>query len=295
MNVSPRIADISDGLRWNLLKKKTQEENAVRAFSLFRDHKIEPILIKGPAVGRYYPEDQPRVSIDLDLTVASDQFDAAFSLVRSASAAGLAVDLHRELRHLDSIPWSDLFKHSRELKLESGTVRVLRPEDHLRVLCVHWLTDGGSNKERLWDIYYAVAKRESDFDWDRLLGPISPKRRRWTICTIGLASKYLGLDISDTPVANAVEELPRWLTETVEREWAAEVKFVPLEVVIAKRENVMRQLGRRLWPNPIWATVQAEGDFDAPTRIHYQIANIIRRILPSYRRVSSIMRANKKK
>lgn len=286
---------IVDEYRWNLLRKNISERNAARAFTIFRDAGIEPILIKGLAAGRYYPDNEPRIFIDLDLSVASADFAKATRIVRSEAADGLAIDLHRELRHLDSVPWDDLYENSREIELGGGMVRVLRPEDHLRVLCVHWLTDGGSNRDRLRDIYYAVTNRDADFDWDRLLNIVTPTRRRWIVCTLGLASKFLGLDLSGTPVSAAVEDLPGWLADTVEKEWAADVKFVPLEVVIARRENIMQQLGRRLWPNPVWATVQAEGSFDAPTRVHYQIANIVRRIIPSYRRVTSILRATESK
>lgn len=276
---------ISDEFRWNLLQKKTLEINAVRAFSLFREQGIEPVLIKGIAAGRFYPEDRPRISIDLDLAVGRDQFDAAQKISRSDAANGLAIDLHNELRHLDTVDWDDLVENSVLMPLEGSDIRVLRPEDHLRVLCVHWLTDGGSNKDRLWDIYYAVTKREPDFDWGRFLNTTSETRRRWLVCTLGLAAKYLGLDLSDTPVADEAGQLPAWLCETVEKEWAAEVKFQPLEVAVHDHRKLFQQIGRRLRPNPIRATVQAEGSFNARTRLHFKIANAVRRIPDSYRRI----------
>ncbi len=277
---------IVDEYRWNLLQKNILERHAALAFTLFRETGIEPILIKGLAAGRFYPDSQPRVSVDLDLAVATADFDRARQVARSDAAAGLAIDLHRELRHLDTVPWADIFENSVTLPLEGGKIRIPRPEDHLRIVCLHWLTDGGRVKERLYDVYYAVSKREPMFDWDRFFGVVSPTRQRWLECTLGLTAKYLGLDLTDTPAAGADEKLPRWLTDTVEREWSAEVKFEPMEVAVLDRRKFVHQLGRRLNPNPIWATVQAEGSFDAPTRLHYKIANAFRRIPDSYRRIS---------
>lgn len=274
----------TDEFRWNLLQVRAAEKRAVRAFDLFRNEGIEPVLIKGIAAGRYYPEAKPRVAIDTDLAVGTDHFDRAYALVVKHAPEGLAIDLHRELRHLDTVAWDDLFANSVEWQLDGGTIRILRPEDHLRVLCVHWLTDGASQKERLWDIYYAIANRPPDFDWSRVFDIVAPNRRRWIVCAIGLAHKYLGLDLSDTPIAREAADLPAWLVKTVEREWANPTKFVPLEEAFHKG-GLLRQIPRRLRPDPIWATIQMNGSFDARTRFFYQFASFFARIPASYRRM----------
>ncbi|MFT3745241.1 MAG: nucleotidyltransferase family protein [Pyrinomonadaceae bacterium] len=276
----------SNKARWSALQRKVQEHNALKAFALFRDNDIEPILIKGLAAARLYPGSVHRPSIDMDLAVAGRDIDKASQLLTSLAADGLAIDLHRELRHLDTFDWKDLFENSRLIDTGSGTYRILRPEDHLRVLIVHWLTDGGGNKERLWDIYYAIANREADFDWDRFLTVVSPKRRRWLVCTVGLAQKYLGLDLTGTPIENEARNLPDWLIARVEYEWAREDKNEPLEIVLSDRSRLLKQIALRFDQNPIWATVQMEGSFDARTRVFYQIGNFFYRIPSSIRRIS---------
>jgi hypothetical protein len=269
--------NITDEFRWNLLQRKAQEMKMVRAFSLLREDGIEPVLIKGWAAGMFYPPSHIRLSIDMDLSVPASDFEAAEAIVRSASSEGLAIDLHRELRHLDTVEWCDLFENSILIKIDGYPIRVLRAEDHLRVLCVHWLTDGGGNKERLWDIYYIIENRPIDFDWDRFLGLVTKRRRRWLICTLGLAEKYLGLALDDTPIATEAQDLPQWLTRTVEKEWASETKHLPLEVALTDPKMLIKQVGRRIRPNPIWATVDMEGSFDAKTRVFYQVGSIIKR------------------
>jgi hypothetical protein len=274
--------------RWGLLYRRSQEVRALDVFAAFRAEGIEPILIKGWAVGRLYPTNRARVSTDMDLSVSANDFHAAERIAASLAPKGHAVDLHRELRHLDTLCWDDLFEHSRLVDVEGGNIRLLRPEDHLRVLIVHWLTNGGSDRDRLWDVYYSIANRPADFDWDRFLNVVDTNRRRWLTCTIGLAHRFLDLDLDETPVKNEALDIPAWLIRTVEREWNGS-PLVPLESALQDREELLRQLPKRLQPNPIWATVQMEGSFDAATRVFYQIGSFFKRIMPSYRRVSSVL------
>ena len=284
---------ITDAVRWNLLQRKTSELRAQQAFSLFRASSIEPILIKGLAADRFYPEAKLRNSVDMDLAVSADDFEAATAVSRSAEANGLAIDLHRELRHLDTVSWNDLFANSHLLQLDGGSIRILRPEDHLRVLCVHWLTDGGTNKNRLWDIYYVINNCLADFDWNRFLNTVDNERRRWLTCTVGLASRYLDLDLTGTPVSDAADKLPQWLIFAVEREWASTTRLLPLHVCLNDPRLLIRQILKRLRPNPIWATVEMEGSFDAKTRIFYQVGSIFKRLMPSYRRIAATVAASR--
>lgn len=280
-----------DITRWNILQRKAQQIRSVRAVELLRSAGIEPIVIKGVAAAQFYPDDKIRTSVDIDLAVSKADFDRAADLCHSEAATGFAIDLHKELRHLDSVEWQNLFEDSVVLSFEDGSVRVLRPEDNLRVLCVHWLNDGGVYRERLWDIYYAVANRPTDFDWNRFLGIVSKRRRRWLICTLGLAGRYLGLDLSDTPINEEAKHLPKWLINAVESEWASVVKPMPLELSLDDSKVLTQQVKSRFNPNPIRATVEMEGSFDARTRFFYKLGNFVMRIPSSYRRVSDTLRA----
>ena len=154
------------------------------------------------------------------------------------------------------------------------------------MLCVHWLTDGGAHKQRLWDIYYAVHNRGSDFDWDRFLSLVDVRRRRWLACTLGLAQRFLGLDLDDTPIKDEAADLPAWLVDTVEKEWASEDRLWPLDASLGDMKLFVRQFRKRFHPNPIWATVHMNGSFDAKTRLFYQLGSWFKRIGPSIRRVS---------
>lgn len=273
-----------DHARWAILQRKVQARRIATIFNLFRDNGIEPILIKGFAADQCYPSNVHRESIDVDLAVSRADLKKASELVSSPDAEGMAIDLHNELRHLDTVDWPDLFENTQLIDAEGTHIRVLRPEDHLRVLCVHWLNDGGVNRERLWDIYYLIANRTPDFDWDRALNKINERRRRWIVCTILLAEKYLGLDLSGTPIEGQGSTLPAWLVATVELEWARKRKEIPLWLLTREPREFLKQAGMRLNPNPIRATVEMEGNIDAPTRIHYKFGNLFQRLLPSLSR-----------
>jgi hypothetical protein len=267
-----------------------QQARTVRAVELLRENHIESVVIKGAAAMRYYPPDVFRPSVDVDLAVSAADFPAAQAVITSPAAAGMAIDLHDELRHLDVARWEYLTENSVELDLPEGKVRALRPEDDLRVLAVHWLTDGGVHKQRLWDVTYLVGSHRNDLDWAAVVAPLPTNRRRWLECTLGLAARYTGLDLEGTPFEGAADRLPKWLVRTVEAEWAAETKPWPLEASLGDRRLLLAQIKRRLRPNPIYATVDCEGDFDASTRFFYRLRNGIRRVMPSYRRVSYALR-----
>ncbi|HQY68101.1 MAG TPA: nucleotidyltransferase family protein [Pyrinomonadaceae bacterium] len=284
-NDSPEleISAVGGPFRWGMLQKRSQRVSAASAIGTFHRNGIESIVIKGIAVARYYPADQWRKFTDIDLAVSGSDFDRAEAVKIEASNSFQPVDLHRELRHLDTVPWADLFEHSTLETIEGTDIRFLCPEDHLRVICAHWLTDGGAYKHRLWDIYWSVQNRPKDFDWDRCLNIVSPNRRKWVIYTIGLANRYLDLRIDDLPFVDEARELPKWLIRSLEREWRSTTRLQPLVLFTRDPFGLFRQILKRLPPNAIQATIDMDGSLDARTRLHYQIGDIYTRFVRAVR------------
>lgn len=269
--------------RWQLLFRKKIEYEIVESFRFLRQLGIEPILIKGWAAGRLYPEAEPRNFHDIDLAVSSDQYTAARKALRTETGSKLPVDLHNEFRRLDTRSWNDIFDDSEIVPLNGSEVRIPSPEDHLRIMCVHWLNDGGVDKERLSDIYYAVKNRGAEFDWYKCLDPVSKVRRRWIVCGIGIAYRYHGLEIDDLPFADEAKRLPDWLIRKIEREWADATPLQSLHTCLKDPKMFFKQLRKRFPPNAVQATVEMDGSFDSPTRLHYQLGSIFKRTLPSIR------------
>jgi Uncharacterised nucleotidyltransferase len=270
--------EIHDTRRWQLLERKKNERLICEAFLLFRQNGIEPILIKGWAAEQFYPPSHVRRVGDIDLAVSADDYLAAEHLRRSDDAAGLFLDLHRELRHLDRLGWPDLYGRSRLVDLDGTQIRILSPEDHLRVLCVHWLLDGGGYRDRLWDIYYAVENRPDDFDWERCLNVVSPTRRKWIITAIAIAHEFLGLKVDDLPIAAEAGRFPRWIKRTVEREWKSDVRLQPVATVAANPRKLIQQLRKRIPGNPIRVMIETEADIDREPSALYQLPILAKRI-----------------
>lgn len=268
-------------MRWYLLQRRAQEKRLREAFETFRASGIEPILIKGWAAARNYPDSKLRIPVgDVDLAVSSTNFQKADQLRAITAVQKLTIDLHNELRHLDTLNWEDLFSNSVLVDLEGTKIRVLRGEDHLRVMCVHWLTDGGSNRDRLWDIYFAVEKRPASFDWDRCLGSVAPHRQRWIECAIGLVHRYLDLNIDDLPFKDRALTIPSWVIRCVEKEWRRSGPLEPILTSVHDRKLLFQQVGRRLPPNPLRSMVQCEGDIDGRIQFGYQMRVLSRRAGP---------------
>jgi len=280
------------------LMTKVQTERIRRAFVFFREHEIEPVLIKGWAIARFYPNPRERFSADVDLVVNPDVFPKALELKNRHLSGKLPIDLHCGLGQFDSLSFENLFENSRLVELNDIKVRVLRHEDHLRLLAVHWLRDGGIFKQRLWDIHYGVKSRPADFDWDRFLETNGEKRRKWIVAAIAVAHRYTDLNVEDTPIAEEVKNprlIPKWMLRTLEKEWNDPVKFMPLEQVMNDRREVWRQLKKRFPPNPLVASLYANAPLNNFPRLPYQIINIFQRAMPSINRTKSQLQSKLKK
>lgn len=263
---------------------KRSELELSQVFGIFTEHRIQPIVIKGWAAARNYPLGHFRGFTDIDLAVERKDYDAARLIVKSGSLGPYNIDLHCELRHLDLTPWTDLFRRSVTTELEGVQVRTLCPEDHLRVLCAHWLNDGGEYRERLWDIYYAVQNRPDDFDWDTCLNTVPTNRRNWVITAIMLAHEHLGLDITRIPIQDEERVVPRWVARTIEREWKSDVRLIPLSTTFNDRKSFWQQLMKRLPPNPIQATIETDAAFDEKARMHLRVLTALRRLWAYFRK-----------
>ena len=281
--------EIVDELRWHKLSMRRFELAIAEAFELFRACEIEPILIKGWAAARNYPEGRTRFFGDVDLAFSASQFEKAVERLSMTQAPSISIDPHREFRHLDTLPWEIAITRSKVINVEGGSIRMLCPEDHLRVLCVHWLNDGGAYKDRLWDIYYAVANRPPDFDWELCLGSVSETRRRWIVTAIAIARKYLSLDVGDLPAGVSGAAIPSWMVRCLEKEWRTDRRLIPLEACLHDPKLLAQQILKRTPPNPIEATIEVEGEFDDGWRLPYQIGSIRKRMGPSFRGVRTAL------
>ena len=279
---------MNDDDRWLLLEAKRHQVALIKTLTLFTNSLLDPITFKGWAIARYYPAGKVRQYNDIDLAVAAEDFEKSDELRHSDELKHCRIDLHKELRDLDTVPWQTVFARTRLIKIEETDIRVLCPEDHLRVLCSHWLMDGGEFKHRLWDIYYLIDATRETFDWEICLGDISANRREWIECVVGLTHKYFDLNIDDLPFAERVRDLPKWLTDAVETEWNSGVPQRPIMTTLNDREEFVKQFKKRIKPNPLRAVVDMDGSFYKPKLFRYRIGSFVKRGSAMIKRVGII-------
>lgn len=279
-----RVAqELQQAYRHSTIQGDLHQHEIKQVFTLLRSVGVEPVLVKGWAAARLYPEVGLRPSGDIDLCVHPAQYDRAEAALNEWTDHQFAVDLHNGFENLDQENVDVLYSRSQLIGLGDVSIRVLAPEDHLRVLCVHFLRHGAFRPLWLCDIAAAVEGRPSDFDWERCLGT-HRRRRDWVACAVGLAHQLLGALVDDTPVERRSELLPRWLIPTTLKQWDAPSTMehgsmrhrAAMVTYLRDPTGLLNDLRNR-WPNPIEATVRMGGPFNEFPRLPFQVGDCVAR------------------
>jgi hypothetical protein len=269
--------ELEQAYRLHAIQSAIHEANIQSALTLLRSAGVEPILVKGWAVARLYPDTGLRPYGDLDLCVEPKHYQAASRALERQPDKPYQVDLHRGFKTLDHRSWEELYSRTSLVKLGVVEVRVLFPEDHLRLLCFHFLREGAWRPLWLCDIAVALETRSGDFDWD-LFTDRNERRRKWFACAISLANLLLGASVDGIPEMLRGNQTPTWFLPSVLREW--EVRSMSRRHTAPMRA-AWRAPGQTLrlrslsshWPNPIEATIGVRGPFNEIPRLPFQICN----------------------
>jgi hypothetical protein len=284
LSATPAALELQQAYRLHTLQAGIHERNIKGVVTFFKRAAIEPVLVKGWAVARLYPERGLRPYGDIDLAFRPDQFDQAMALLETEEGKKFNVDVHKGLRKLDDLSFEELFARSEVVTLGDVEIRVLGPEDHFRILCVHLLRHSAWRPLWLCDIAATLESRPPSFDWDRCLGR-NPRQADWVACTVGLAHNLLGARVDDTPVAGRAENLPGWFIPSVLRNWDRPnpnlyppLSYVPPMISYLRRPAGMLKALRRRWPDPIEATIRMRGPFNEMPRLPFQLGNCLARV-----------------
>jgi hypothetical protein len=296
LRTTPAALELEQAYRLHALQSAIHELEIENALALLRSAAVEPILVKGWAIARLYPEVGLRPYGDLDLCVAPRDYRAArFALEKEVNKT-YTVDLHRGFKTLDDKSWDELFARSRLLKLGNIEVRVLSPEDHLRVLCFHFLREGAWRPLWLCDLAVGLETRPADFDW-RLFSDSNNRRQKWFACAIALAHQLLGANMEGVREAIRKERLPSWLLPSVLKAW--EVRSMskrhktPTSTAWRNPTQALKlEYLRSHWPNPIEATIGVNGPFNEMSRLPFQLGNCVLRTIEFFRHLSVTRREN---
>ena len=104
------------------------EREIVDVFNALRSSGVEPILLKGWAIGRAYPESGLRPSGDIDLYVSPDQYARARAVLGGRQSC-YSVDLdHDTITRFSELTFEDLYLRSQLVNFDDTEIRVLGAE-----------------------------------------------------------------------------------------------------------------------------------------------------------------------
>jgi hypothetical protein len=287
--------ELEQAYRLHALQSAIHERDIQNVLILLNRAGIDPVLVKGWAIARLYPESGLRPYGDIDLCVNPKQF-AAGKAALSNDEINSQVDLHEGFAKLDNRSWDELYARSQVLKIDRVEVRVLGPEDHLRALCFHFLREGAWRPLWLCDIAVAIESRPANFDWDLFMG-LDPKRREWFACSIALAHHLLEADLAGVPEAIPNKRLPHWLVPAVLKAWEVRAMLhrhsTPMTSLWRSPAFTLTPKNLRThWPNAIEGTIGVNGPFNEMPRLPFQLGNCALRAVDYLRHLPSVLRGD---
>ncbi|HKO97103.1 MAG TPA: nucleotidyltransferase family protein [Pyrinomonadaceae bacterium] len=269
--------------RLQSLQTQMHEEKVEKVFRLLQAANIDVLLAKGWAASGLYSNRDLRPSGDIDLCVRPEDFKLTEEVLSRPEASDCWVDLHKGFYEFPERTPDELFARTDVVHLGKAEIRILGREDHLALLCIHFLKHGGWRPLWLCDISAAIESLPSNFDWNTCLGR-NKTRARWIECAISLAQRLLEADSENLPVGVNPMNVPAWLVDNVLQQWATPFAMdqppmshpLPMAELLRRPSGLLEGLGKR-WPNPILATVSVEGSFNEFPRFPYQLANCVSR------------------
>lgn len=249
------------------------EQRLLDVLAGLRERGLEPVLVKGWAVGRYYPSAGIRPHGDLDLLVAPADYSRGQEVLTLLGNRAIDVDLHPGYPKLYDRTFGELFERTRLVPLRDREVRVLGEEDHLRLLAVHMLHHGAWRPLWLCDVAAALEGRSPSFDWDQVSRG-HPRCTEAVACALWLAERTLGADRSGVPPALR-REFPDWVAREVLRQWGRGRGPTDRPDLGRLAGTGRLRLGDELrarWRNPIQATVETRMSFNRFPRGPLQVA-----------------------
>ena len=259
------------------LQSAIHESKIRRVFTVLRGVNVEPILIKGWAVARAYPQPALRPYGDIDLILRPRDQQTALAAARE-HLRDCQLDFHALPVELADRSIEELFDRSQSVECGDQQIRVLSPEDHFALLAIHLLKHGAWRP--LWLCDLAVLLESSgNFDWNLCLGK-DARCENWILAATGLAQTLLNASIGEKEIAVRAERIPVWLKQQVLKQWETPFAYMqspfshraPISFYLRRPRGLWADLSRR-WPNPIMATISVKGTFGARRRKRYEFGN----------------------
>jgi hypothetical protein len=274
---APTLDDpLQQAFRFYALRAAIHEREVARVACRLNEKKIQFVLAKGWALARLYPHPALRPYGDIDIAVRPDSYTAALAALDCQATRHISVDLHARFREVEK-SFDELWERSEPLAIENSVVRVLSPEDHLRLVCIHMLYHGAWKHLWLCDVAMMLETLGPRMDWNLCLSG-DARRTEWVIAALCLARQVLGAEFP-LPVDSISEHrLPRWVTEGIYAQWGQSRHYMQGDSAASLvQEQGWIETFRGRWPNVLQATVRMNGPINDWPRLPFQIADVVRR------------------
>jgi hypothetical protein len=300
--------------RIEFLRAQVQVHQLECLVKALRAGNVEPVLIKGWVNARHYAHMGLRPSGDIDLCVPSSQLDEAVQLLKAIGGQSLLepevnlvrnaqlreeqlifpeappgwhlVELHSGLPDLNAPGepgWDELVGRGETVMVGETPLRLLAPEDHLRLIAIHFLRHEAERPLWLCDLSAALEARSPDWNWEQCLGR-DATRANWVSCALALARDLTGVSLEGTPLQEF--QPPQWLMPHVLKRWEEGTQkheaSQPMWNYVRHpsrfwrdRHAVRHELVHR-WPSPVFAMLGCKHRLDESPRLIWQVLYFLR-------------------
>lgn len=274
--------ELHEAYRVQVLRYAVREREIEQVVGLLQSVDAEPVLCKGWAAARLYPDMAVRPLGDIDIFVKPEQVSRAHAALQGLRLGrGSAVDFQESATlALYRADVRTMYDRAWTVAMGDVPVKVLSPEDHLSMLCVHFLGHGAWRPIWLCDIAAAMERTTESFNWQACLGE-DQRRAGWILSALALAREILDAHLA-APPSDLLHRVaaPPWLAPTVLKQW--DVPYQPMSYGATGYTAPMASYWRRpigiwsalreRWPNPITATIRLEGPINDLPRLPFQFA-----------------------
>ena len=284
---------LQDGYRYHTVRVRLLERQLTEVIAYLQGRGLDPLLAKGWSLGRLYPEPGLRPYGDLDLLLLPEQVREGREALTEPMAPVAPVEIHSGFPMLSDRTPEALFERSRTVPFQGGTIRILGPEDELRLVCLHGLNHGLCRPLWLCDVAVLLERLPPRFDWNRAMegeGWLSEGVR----CALGLAEKLLGISLEAAGVPSPWRDppLPTWLVPAALMAFSAKEHYLqagdPGELLFQPRRLAMA--ARLRWVNPIEATYRRAAPWNDAPRFPIQLVDYLSRGLGFLRGIPGNLR-----
>jgi hypothetical protein len=276
---------LRQAFRLHSIQAARHEKNLEHVLVHFNAAGLSPILFKGWALARLYAQPGLRPYGDVDLLVdAPDEARARSVIAGLPRELQEIVDLDMRVLHrfLPDRTFGELAPRATTETIGAAHFRLLAPEDHLRLVCLHQLDHGGWRPLWLCDVAAFVEALPDAFSWDLCLAG-NARLSDAVVSLVALAEELLGARVPpETPRVTA----PGWFREAMLRGWAGGFQAPPDSLSNLGELGFGRAMAalRARWPDPITSTLHLRAPLRGIPRPLLQVAECARRAILFVRR-----------